>query len=470
MRFDISIKNLGKISDAEIKIRPFTVIAGKNSSGKSFVTKSLYSIFNTINKDYISIKAYESIETLRFISEDLSTNTPRISQKESKLIGTLSANIDTLDVAITQSFGRHTFANQLTVTHQLKEPIERTKTSINALKTEISKKNKYAVVSNYFEMSTFVINNLTELTESPVECLIEGVTKELTGALKENFQVSNLTELKNFHFPDNKHIDFDLGTLGKVKIAGENLEFTLSKTSIDEIQKLHNIVYLESPVYWKMSQALKEVKYNTRKGLLHQHKKGSILTGVPKHFYDLLNLIDTRTTAPSIELYLSLNEEIGGEISISSTGSLSYIEKNSNAQISLHNTALGVTNLGIISLLLKKGVLSKGSFLFIDEPEVHLHPLWQKTMVETLYALSKSGVNVVIASHSIDMMKCIENIMEKLPDDEINDHFGINKLDLAGKSIGNSSFPLRQLADIQADLGESFSEMVMENNFDWNNQ
>jgi predicted ATPase len=41
VQFDIGIRNFGKINDAKIKIRPFTVIAGKNSSGKSFVTKSL---------------------------------------------------------------------------------------------------------------------------------------------------------------------------------------------------------------------------------------------------------------------------------------------------------------------------------------------------------------------------------------------------------------------------------------------
>jgi len=61
MQFDIGIKNFGKIRDAKIKIRPFTVIAGKNSSGKSFVTKSLYSFFSTINKDYVTTKAYEKI-------------------------------------------------------------------------------------------------------------------------------------------------------------------------------------------------------------------------------------------------------------------------------------------------------------------------------------------------------------------------------------------------------------------------
>ncbi|HBR4688327.1 TPA: AAA family ATPase, partial [Klebsiella pneumoniae] len=39
MKFDIDIKNFGKIKNAKVNIRPFTIIAGPNSSGKSFVTK-----------------------------------------------------------------------------------------------------------------------------------------------------------------------------------------------------------------------------------------------------------------------------------------------------------------------------------------------------------------------------------------------------------------------------------------------
>ncbi|MER0307322.1 hypothetical protein ABRZ88_22760, partial [Vibrio vulnificus] len=42
---------------------------------------------------------------------------------------------------------------------------------------------------------------------------------------------------------------------------------------------------------------------------------------------------------------------------------------------------------------------------------VNLHPAWQKVLVDVLYRLSQSGVNIVMASHSVDMMKYIENIM-----------------------------------------------------------
>ncbi|NOQ13005.1 MAG: AAA family ATPase [Methyloprofundus sp.] len=53
---DVEIVNFGKLKHAKIQIKPFTVIAGKNASGKSFVTRSLYTIFRSFNKDYLSIE------------------------------------------------------------------------------------------------------------------------------------------------------------------------------------------------------------------------------------------------------------------------------------------------------------------------------------------------------------------------------------------------------------------------------
>ena len=467
MRFDIGIKNFGKISDATIKVRPFTVIAGKNSSGKSFITKSLYSFFSTINTDHVTRKAYDYISKLKSVAEYLEEETNRLSKKEINLFEKLSVSILTLEHMIDQTFGSNTFSTQLMKSHQLKEPISFLESCFTELFNEISTKQKFNSKENDFKYLKSLIDDLNQLFISPTDCLVQGIDKNFTNALKENFQVSSLNELKNFNL-DEPSIHFDFDSLGKVDITGESLEFSLDKKSIDSIQKLHNVVYLESPVYWKIKGALENVKSHTKRfslGMLHN--KVGVLTGVPKHFYDLTDLLSTQTTAPSIELYEELNSAIGGEVSISKSGELTYSENGSEFHVNLHNTALGITNLGIISLLLKKGVLSKGSFLFIDEPEVHLHPSWQKTMTDTLYALSKVDVNVVIASHSVDMMKCIENIMNKLPSDELHNHFGINQLNSKGESVQDSGYPLKQLAAIKADLGEPFYEMMMDNNFDW---
>lgn len=46
----LSLKNIGKLKNAEIEINGITIIAGENDTGKSTISKSLYSIFNAFYK------------------------------------------------------------------------------------------------------------------------------------------------------------------------------------------------------------------------------------------------------------------------------------------------------------------------------------------------------------------------------------------------------------------------------------
>ena len=464
MQFDIVIKNLGKIREANVKIRPFTVIAGKNSSGKSFITKSLYSFFSTVNVDHVSTKTFSHIESIKQISSYLNRKVPRLSQVETYLFSHLFECIENLQNGVESVFSCNTLSNQILKTHLLKESVLNLEDAFKNLSNEIKGKRKFAFAENDLEIFNFLILGLKQIVTSPNSCLVDEVNKGFIDSLKENFQVSLLSELKNNRLPNEKIISFNFDKLGSVNITGENLSFKLNNSNgVDAIQQLHNVVYLESPIYWKLKNALERLELNRNFFRFRSHDRKVMLSGIPKYFYDLVKLISSQAKDIQIlNLYDNINSEIGGEIVISNSGELSFVEKGLTIPISLHNTALGVTNLGIISLLLKKGILSKGSFLFIDEPEAHLHPSWQKTMVDTLYALSKNGVNIVIASHSIDMMKCIENIMEKSPEEDLEAHFGINQLSVNGESIENDCHPLKKIALIQEDLGQSFYDMFME--------
>lgn len=42
----ISLRNIGKLREADVEINGVTVIAGENNTGKSTVGKALFSVFN----------------------------------------------------------------------------------------------------------------------------------------------------------------------------------------------------------------------------------------------------------------------------------------------------------------------------------------------------------------------------------------------------------------------------------------
>jgi predicted ATPase len=106
------------------------------------------------------------------------------------------------------------------------------------------------------------------------------------------------------------------------------------------------------------------------------------------------------------ELAVELKEEIGGEF-IFESGRLSFVD-NSGKNIDRNLISFGMTNLGMVQALLKNNVISKGSFVFFDEPETNLHPSWQVLLTKVLIKLAENGVNVVMATHSLDMIKALE--------------------------------------------------------------
>ena len=153
---------------------------------------------------------------------------------------------------------------------------------------------------------------------------------------------------------------------------------------------------------------------------------------------------------------LTGNDILGGKIVISESGDLSFQENGRN--FSLPVTAMGVANLGILALLIERKILDEDSFLFIDEPEAHLHPGWQVFMAETLFELAKRGVNVVIATHSADILKWLEVHVKKNPNDE--SLIALNKFPANGSENGEQDFN-DKIAAIKQELTKPFADLYM---------
>ena len=123
----------------------------------------------------------------------------------------------------------------------------------------------------------------------------------------------------------------------------------------------------------------------------------------------------------------------------------------------LQTTATGVANLGILALLIERKIIDHGTVLFIDEPEAHLHPAWQVIMAEALFRLAKAGVKVVVATHSLDILKWLEVWVKKHPEDE--------------KIVALNQFPVlngddeafgQKMAKIKGDLTKPFFDLYLD--------
>lgn len=96
-------------------------------------------------------------------------------------------------------------------------------------------------------------------------------------------------------------------------------------------------------------------------------------------------------------------EILGGDILIAKdkVGSLSYLFNQSGTAKTLPLSKVSSMISALAPLVVYiKDILSSGDTLIIEEPESHLHPRMQEKITDCIILLVKSGVNVIITTHS----------------------------------------------------------------------
>lgn len=430
----LKIKNFGKIKKANMRLCPFTVIVGPNSSGKSFVTKALYSIFHAINQDLVANKLIRDFEKLEHMVKRSFHEYPNIDEKLLQPFLRIKQDIQAKIIILASDSEKN---ETLGFIHEkillIEELIEKNSQKQN-FRREIQKR----------------INELKRNTSNYKEIYSELLQEMLKKEFIENFQIESLGILTG----GRKNL-FEILNFGELRIDNEKVNFSLLKDGVARFQELYNVVYLESPIYFKLKNPLREVRIS-RFDLFFRK---DFLTQVPKYFYDVDSLLDSRIIQRDSdfnEIADQINKKIGGSLILNEDGIVFSEDTQDGMLIPLNMVSSGISNLGIIALLIKKNVLSKGSYLFIDEPEVNLHTEWQHVMLDILVQLSKKGVHVVIATHSLDMLYRLEYLVRN--DKDAEKHFSINRLNIEGNSEERGEL-LEDIRKAKIDIGKPYMDL-----------
>jgi hypothetical protein len=102
------------------------------------------------------------------------------------------------------------------------------------------------------------------------------------------------------------------------------------------------------------------------------------------------------------ELLVPLEEAMGGSIELESGR---FYLKTDSGKMEIHLVAEGLRKLAMISRLIATGSLLDKGYLFWDEPEANLNPVNIKKVAKTILQVSKSGIQVFIATHSLFLMR-----------------------------------------------------------------
>jgi predicted ATPase len=461
MKFKLDIQNFGKIEQATIHINYFTVLAGQNNVGKSFVSKALYSFFHAMNTDHLRELLIHSIEELSNILTKLnSEEIPYHGRDETKFHDNAQQVLLSLKTELSSvraqnvSMGEKLkiFNSQMPKTGTLQELLIEYRSTIE------SKKRKFPSIEPILQEFEQKLGKFRACIESEQKAVIQ-TTRSLDEAfkseLKQNFQVSKLQQLKRTK--SEKPIRFDIETIGEIKISDESIVFSIARSGLETLQKLTRVIYVESPVYWKLKSALDMSLFWLNRLQANKH-----LSGVPNYFYDLINLLKLQPLdEPQFKDILEqIEQAIGGRLLLSNNDGNFVFQTQNEGTHALSITALGVANLGMIAMLLEKNLIDEGTFLFIDEPEAHLHPAWQVILMKALFELARKGVNVVITTHSIDMLKCLEVLAKE--DEQAKDLIALNHLGTNGHSLNEEADFDEKLNAIKKDLLEPFYQLYLE--------
>lgn len=82
-----------------------------------------------------------------------------------------------------------------------------------------------------------------------------------------------------------------------------------------------------------------------------------------------------------------------------------FFLQNDQGNLEFTLLAEGLRKLGLLWLLIQNGTLLTGSVLFWDEPETNLNPKRYQALIEILFELARSGVQIFLATHDYVILK-----------------------------------------------------------------
>lgn len=453
---EFNIANMGNISNATITTRGLTIIAGENSTGKTFITKSLYTVLDSVYKNHFFSEFLNSIFSLENSIEHFYDEINIPVKKDENFYSNVMYILGKIEEEVLDDLSDCKFKEQRRIINKHKVLFTELENIISPyIKDRLSikkfKKYKYQLISINDSLA-----NILSIVDNHMDIVINNIAESLEEGFKKNFQITNLNNL--IQHGKTKKLKIQIDRLGSVEIdTDETIQFDFSADGIEEIQNVENIVFFDSPVYIKIRKALQNCRQNRFQISKDEEK---YLKGYPQYLDKLYNFIDKEYIDKSEFNLISqeIQGVINGQFNISKGGDIQYVDKDNNI-MPLSLTAMGISNIGLIDLLLRNNVINKGSYLIMDEPEVHLHPEWQVVLANILYKIAKQGANIIIATHSLDFLKAFE-VLLKNEEENAEEIIAINKMPF-DKEFSKLS-EIDKVNTILDDLSRPYNELYLQ--------
>jgi predicted ATPase len=396
----IKLWNLGSIKEAEVDLRPLTVIIGPNNSNKTYIAYSIYGLWINQHKSlHFSTEILKKTE-FKNQADHCSLKIDRCFYDVMfEIIQKYTSQFSGIEL---QSFFQDSSG----------KIFDKTKLNIEISEDDIEKAIE-KVLSDTDKFS----NALASLKVKKIERIERN---------KNNNEILFYLEKYEEYFKDDVYKDifiFIFIEIVREFVFSDILPFPAERNAFINTYKM-----LANRRYKLLKENQRELliqgRINRDRQLELLKEQGDIRYPQPvEDFLDFLTEIelenkpdpdpknknDFQKLADQIEKYIQSNNKTilkknkfgGREIKVSVKKSL---------EIDLYNASSSIKQLAPLLLYLRYRAKS-GDFIVIDEPEMNLHPESQVKLLESLAILVNLGVRILLTTHSPYLMAHLNNIV-----------------------------------------------------------
>ena len=370
---EIFIKNIGKVKEANIKINGITVIAGENDPGKSTISKSLFTVFNS------------------FYNID-----KKITEQQKDIIKFTIAKNFAYDLELVKNIVLGDTFNFNQLVNEIIKNSEIYKYD------DIDLKNKIVEHFKKYNLNLIEDNGIHEIIEKIKEVLSIPRNEAEKSILNENLNNEFNKQINNIFSGEEGIIE--------IKIKDKRIKLKVFENKIENIENTPRINIIAEALYLDDPFIIDSNFYNN----LSNHKE-FLRYRLFSEIEDKTNNIGKIIITKKLEnIYKKLNSICSGYMIESNKNTNDFSYRFNNKELDIKNLSAGLKTFVILKTLLEKGILEENGVIILDEPEIHLHPAWQIIFAELIVLIQKEfNMHILLNSHSPYFLNAIEIYAEK---------------------------------------------------------
>lgn len=421
MRISIeNFKSIRRLKDFELK--PFNIISGVNSSGKSSFFQLLLLLKQTVelestnqhfvlDGEYYKVKSYEDILYKKDLNNKLEVsfllNKADFATLNSPELISMFNHFEDYECLVEIKFdylNNKTFVQEFNIVFKVPKGLDReqylncskedNEYIINVNRSyfneELHDKKEYLTITDIVYSSIFPL--YYKANEEVVELIIEEgePDREIkkNEPIQEFFKINDIKILVQNFFTKISYIgplreqpkDEYPNAIGDkgVGTKGEFVAQVLENHAEDSIQ------------YYKL-------KPNDKGGIEYSLEEGSLLEGVKYWICDVLGIAKNIRTEKKDDVYKI------------------WLTGHNGVEVTIKHVGFGISQ--VLPIIVEGLRMPKGGTFILEQPEVHLHPKVQSLLYDFLYSLTLQNKMVIVETHSSHF---ITRMRRRIAEDESN--------------------------------------------------